>query len=112
MTGEYNEADWKVLRQLHPVALDRLCARILGEVAAVCADAHSSNHQRYLDVYALIHRRDRDVALGFNDMRRSRMFERVMGMKRLGLLSDEEFGRFSEEMRTIVNDYLAHRTLS
>ncbi len=112
MTKEYNESDWKVLRQLHPVALDRLCARILKEITATCADTGRTSHQRYLDVFALVRRRDQDVAIAFNDMRRSRMVERVMAIKRLGLLTDEEFGRFSDEMRLIVNDFLAHAALT
>jgi hypothetical protein len=112
MTREYNESDWRVLRQLHPVLLERLCGRILKEIAQTCGDSRRTNHQRYLDVYRLVQRRDEDVTQGFNDMRRTRMLERVMAIKRLGLLTDEEFARFSPEIRSIVSEWLAHAALS
>jgi hypothetical protein len=112
MAADDNEADWKVLRQLRPVALERLCARILGEISLVCADATRSHHQRYLDAYDLIRRRDKDVGMAFADMRRSRTVERVMWIKSLGLLTDDEFGRFSAEMRLFISDQIAHRALS
>jgi hypothetical protein len=112
MMREYNESDWKVLRQLHPVALDRLCDRVLREIGRVCADPSKSHHQRYLEVFSLVQRRDKDVALAFNDMRRSQMLQRVMAIRRLGLMSDDEFARFSPEMRQIVSDVLAHHAFS
>jgi len=96
------ESDWRVLRELHPVALDRFCQRILTEIASVIADTSKSNHQRYRAIYGLIDRRDDEIAEAFNDMRRSRAVVRIFFLRKHGLLTDEEFGRFSKETRDSV----------
>jgi len=112
MQAEFTEADWKVLRQLHPVALDRLCDRILREAEGVCADRTRSHHQRYLDLFALIQRRDKDISLAFDRMSRSRMMERILAIKRMGLVTEEEFARFSPGLREWTEQVLAHVSLN
>src|SRR5215813_7777767 len=49
MSHEIKESDWKLLRQLHPVALERFCRRILEELERINSDSAKSFHQRYLD---------------------------------------------------------------
>ena len=71
MSLEIEESDWKVFRQLRPIALDRFCWRVLDEIQQVSADTKRSTHERYLAVYDLIQRRDRELADAFNDPRRS-----------------------------------------
>ena len=62
MSLEIEESDWKVFRQLRPIALDRFCWRVLDEIQQVNADTKRSTHERYLAVYDLIQRRDRELA--------------------------------------------------
>ena len=47
MTREFPESDWKLFRQLHPLALDRFCARVLSEMSSLATDAGRTNHQLY-----------------------------------------------------------------
>lgn len=96
------ETDWKVLRALHPVALDRYCERVLEEIRQIAADAQRSHHQRYLAIFELMQERDPTLALAFNDMRRSAALQRIMHLQHLGLLRPEEFARFSEGTRDAV----------
>ena len=103
---DIREADWKVLRRLHPVALDRYCQRVLGEVAQVCADQSKTHHQRYKQIFQLLRERDRELADAFNVMSRSKAFIRLVAIHLLGLLTAEEFGEFSEDMRRSVEDFL------
>jgi hypothetical protein len=42
------------------------------------------------------------VARLFNDFRRSTAFEQLAMFKGYGLLTDEEFSRFSQEMQNLV----------
>ncbi len=100
------ESDWKILRELHPIALDRFCHRILEEIESVVGDSSRSHHQRYLAIYQLVERRDREIADAFNDMRRSRAVMRICHLRKLGLLSDEEFARFSDETSGAVQGFL------
>jgi hypothetical protein len=71
MHAHIKESDWKLLRELSPIALDRLCQRIIEEVQAICGDSGQSNHERYLAMYKHIRRREEDIAIAFDDMRRS-----------------------------------------
>jgi hypothetical protein len=99
MSGELKESDWKVLRQLHPIALERFCRRALDEIEQVASAADRSCHERYLDVLRLVDRRRREMADAFNDMRRSRALQRLTCIQSHELLTEEELGRFSPEMR-------------
>jgi hypothetical protein len=106
MSRDFAEADWKILRKLHPIALDRFYRRILEEIETVVADSSRSHHQRYVAIYQLTERRDREIADAFNDMRRSRAILRICHLRKLGLLSDEEFARFGDETRDAVQGLL------
>jgi hypothetical protein len=103
---DIRESDWKILRRLHPIALDRYCQRVLDEVAQACADTAKTHHQRYGDVWRLLEQRDRDLANAFNMMSRSKAFLRIVAIHSLGLLTAEEFGEFSPEMRNSVESFL------
>jgi len=99
MPHDIKESDWKALRQLHAIALERFSHRIIDEINAVASVTDRSAHARYLDVYALIHKRDREMADAFNDMRRSRALQRLVAIHSLDLLTEEELERLSPEMR-------------
>jgi hypothetical protein len=99
MSGDFPEADWKVLRSVKDAALNRLCERILEECRGVMDDLSLTPHQRYLKLFELIQDRDDDIANAFNDMRRSRALNRISWIKYLDLLTDEEWERFSPRTR-------------
>jgi hypothetical protein len=96
------EADWKILRALEPAALDRYCRRVLGEVASVAAGGDGSAHEQYLELWKLLHSRDKDLALAFDDLRRSNALVKIATMRASDMLTDEEFQRFSPETRNAV----------
>ncbi|MGD0189625.1 MAG: peptide ABC transporter substrate-binding protein [Rhizomicrobium sp.] len=96
------KSDWKTLQALRSVALDRLSKAILDEIAALAADETKSHHERYLAVWQHVQDRDRDVADGFNEMTRSKALMRIAFMRRLKVMTDEEFTRFSDETREAV----------
>src|SRR5436309_3200579 len=106
MTRTISEADWKILRQLHPLALERFSQRTLDEVARLTAATSETAHARYLAVYKLLQRRDRELADAFNDLRRSTAFSRLAHILAHGLFTDEEIARFSPEARAVV-EFLA-----
>ena len=93
------ERDWKVFRDLHPVALERFCERILSEAVGLVGNTKKSSHERFLALYRLIEKRNRELAAAFDDMRRSAALEQLLLIQSLGLLTDEEFGRFSPDTR-------------
>jgi hypothetical protein len=106
MSRDIKESDWKVFRELRAIALERLCQRILDEIQQVSADANQSPHKRYLAVYDLIRRRDREIANAFDDPSRSTAFLRLASIQSHRLLTEEELGRFSPEMRESLRSLL------
>ncbi len=102
MAAQVPESDWKKFRRLREVALERLCDRTLKEIARLAVDASSGSHQRYLEIYELIQRRDREIARAFNDPRRSRALQQLSAMHALGLLEDGELDAFTDETRETV----------
>lgn len=102
MSHDIKESDWKVFRELHSIALDRFCQRILDEVRSVSADGTQGAHKRYLAIYDLIRRRDREIAIAFNDMRRSSAIRQLLAIQSHKLLTDEELSRLSPELRELL----------
>lgn len=107
MPRAIKESDWKLFRQLHPIALERFCQRVLGEIVHAAADTGKSAHQRYLDVFRLIERRDKELAHAFDDLRRSTALTQIAIIQSHGLLTEEEFSRFSPETRNVVGSIVA-----
>ena len=56
---EIKEPDWKVLRRVHPLALERFCERVLAEIDRVSRDGAKSHHARYLEIFTIIKQSDR-----------------------------------------------------
>ncbi len=98
----FPERDWKKLRSLHPDLLDEACRRILAEVHERIDSTTADNHARYLALFDLLRKRDREIAEMFNDPKRGNAVRRLAAMRIHGLLSDELLERFSEETRTSV----------
>jgi len=96
------ESDWKVLRRVHPLALDRYCERVLAEIERVTHNRAQSNHQRYLDVFKIIEQRDREMARIFDDPKRSNALTMLARLRSDGLLTEDEFSSLSPETRSAI----------
>lgn len=95
--------DWKYLSRLNPLALDRLCQRILSEAQTIIADAAEGNHhQAYLALYRHIQKQDRLIADCFNDWSRSRALIQLTLWRQHRLITDEEFAALSPQIRSAV----------
>ena len=103
MLREIKEADWKVLRRLHPVALERFCERVLAEIGSVNNDSARNFHQRYLDIFEIIERRDLEMARIFDDLKRSRALTMLAQMCSAGLLTEDELSGLSPETRSVID---------
>ena len=103
MMREIKESDWKILRQLQPIALERFCKQILSEAEVINSDSTKSFHQKYLDIYEVFQRRDKEIARIFNDLRRSTALTQLTAMKARGLLAEDELQRFGQETQNVVD---------
>ena len=82
---EIPESDWKVSRKLREVALERFCERVLREIDALTAGTATSYHERYLEVFKLVDRRDDELAHAFNNPRRSAALWQFAAIRSHGL---------------------------
>lgn len=99
---DINEADWKLLRQLHPLALERYCHTILEESLPLHHLPSQSAHRRFLSLCAHFQEGNHKLAWLFDDMRRSQAIRIITRLRRGGLMTDDEFARFSTETRHLV----------
>jgi hypothetical protein len=59
-------------------------------------EAERSSHQRYLDLYKLMKRRDKEF---FDDPRRSTATLQIMLIHKHALFTEDEFSQFSQDMQ-------------
>ena len=105
MRREIRESDWKVFRQVHPVAVNRFCERVLSDIMSAVSDTTKTPHERYLEICKLVRERDRILGDAFDDMRRSTALLRLSVIHSHGLLTEEEMARFSPEARDAFTLY-------
>ena len=109
MVSEIKEADWKLLRRLHRVALERFCRRAVEEISAAVSDRSDDYHERFLEVFALVNEHNRGLARTFDDLRRSNATLLLASMMEERLLSEEEFSQFGPETCDAVEAILRLR---
>lgn len=103
MSRDFPEADWKLFRKLTEIALQRFCEAVLAEVQETTLDTAKSAHERYLALYRLIERRDRELGEAFNNPRRSTAMMQLAAIHSRGLLEPEEVSRFSASTRETLS---------
>ena len=106
MLDRIAEADWKIFRELRAVALQRFCERVLADIGRIGSDSSKSSHERYLEIYRLIRARDEALARAFNNPRRSTAVFQLLALRDEDLLHEEEYLRFSEDLRRSIDHFL------
>ena len=99
---EFPEADWKVFRRLRAVALERFCEQILRQVVSTCSDPSKSSHERYLSIWRLLQKHDKQLADAFNNPRRSDAFPQLTLMFSLGLVDAQELQKFTPDTQNMI----------
>lgn len=99
---EIKEPDWKVLRRVHPLALERFSEGVLAEIDRVLSSGARSHHSRYLEIFKIIRQRDREMARLFDNLRRSHALTVLAEIRSQGLLTEEEFSSLSPETRSAI----------
>jgi hypothetical protein len=102
MAREIKESDWKLFRRLHAIALERFCQRVIEEIRSASSSCANGYHDSYLNLFALMRSRDKEMARAFNDPRRSNAFILLANIKEQGLLTEEELMQFSPDAREAI----------
>jgi hypothetical protein len=109
LNRQIKESDWKLFRELHRVALERFCQRVVREINEATSNCDTDFHERYLKVFSLIMARNDQMGRAFNDKRRATAIVLLTNIREAGLLTEEEFSSFSAETRTWVESILEIR---
>src|ERR1700730_3833961 len=96
MSGAIPGGDWRGVRSLDPIWIVRFSKRVNGELLRALSDDSRDAYEQYLAAYKLMHKRDKEIASAFNDFRRSTAIFQIAIIRKLGVITDEELGRFSE----------------
>jgi len=106
MFDRINEADWKTFKPVRERAVERFCERVLAEAEGIRSDASKSQHARYIDLYRLMRDRDKELARVFDHLRRSTAVMQLAAFRSLGLVTDEEYMRFTAPTREVIDTLL------
>jgi hypothetical protein len=69
---------------------------------SAATDRRGAPLRKYLDVWEVLCRRDKELGQAFDGLRWSKAFYQLASMKGLGLLTEEELSRFSQQTQEAV----------
>ena len=98
----FPESDWRHFETVHDAALERFSRRTVQECADLLGDDRRSAHERFLDIQYLVRERNRQAEAIFGDWRRSAALHQLVGMYRLGLITQDELGGFTRDTQSAV----------
>lgn len=98
----FSERDWKHLRTVHEIALERFCAQVLDDAVTIAQNSGLSAHERYLQLFQLLHEQNAAMATAFDDMRRSTGLQRLTAMAGLNVLTRQELAGFNPDVQETV----------
>ena len=104
MSRDFPEKDWRVFRELHPVWVERYCAGVNREVINKLSDTKRTEHERYIEVYRFIQSKDAELGAAFNDFRRSTAIRQISAIRNLGVVTEQELARFSEQTQRFSSE--------
>jgi hypothetical protein len=110
MFDRISEPDWKIFKPVREQALERFCERVLAEAERIRVDTCKSQHERYVETYRLLIKRDKELVQIFDHLRRSTAVMQLATFRFEGLITDEEYMRFSAPTREIIDDFLKRRS--
>lgn len=96
-----SESDWKIWRRLRREALDRYSQKVLDDAAKLQSGTGGA-HERYLKLYQLIKRRDKQMGQIFDGPSRSDAFFQIAAAVQAKALRSEDLQQFSEEMQQVI----------
>ena len=102
-----NEPDWKRYKLLRELVIERFCAGVFDEAANIAARPDGTAHDRYCELYKLIMERDKEIVQLFDPLTRSRATMLLIGLCRLGLVTQDELCVFSEDLQMLVRSHIA-----
>jgi hypothetical protein len=103
MINSIKESDWKYLKKLKPILLERACAKINKEAELKLKNKQNQEqYQVFMALYKHYHKKDKLIADCFDDYRRSTAIYKILHLLYNKIITDDEFEGFSSETKEIV----------
>ena len=103
MNDRIKESDWKIFKELRPLALQRYCASVIEDVDTTIHHTEGDAHERYIEMYKIIKDGDKKLAYMFDGFSRSKAMDQLVVYYNNDLLSDEEIAQFSNETQERIH---------
>jgi hypothetical protein len=95
MSEHLPEHDWKRWQQLAPTLLNRFCDSVVAK-ASDFSKGDSPGHEKYLDLFKYIGESNEDIAVVFDNRRRSSAILQMAAAVIRGIMSESELSSFSD----------------
>src|SRR5207249_10688662 len=109
MSRDIPEGDWKVFREIHRVARERFCERVLSEIASASSAPDQGAHERYLKVFEIVRDKDKELGALFDNPRRSSALGQLSMIASAGLVTEEGLSRFLPDTRNSIHAFASKR---
>lgn len=100
------EKDWKLFRKLQNDLTDKACDQIFNKVEKLSKNRSGTEHSSYLALYNLIQSEDKKIAKMFDNPTRNNVLMKLVALMRFGVLTQEQFQKFSQETQDSVESLL------
>lgn len=102
MNNRIKESDWKIFKELRPLALQRYCERVMGDVDKIIHVSERDAHERYIEMYKIVQDGDKKLAHMFDGFSRSKALNQLVMYYGNDLLNEEEIAQLSDETRESI----------
>ena len=103
------ESDWKKFSAMIPMLRERYLATVNAKSATLLSDPRRNETERFWDATELMEKEARVLRRCLDGHSRSKMEIYMIEMAAHGMLKEEDFAGFSEELRGRVSQFLPRR---
>ena len=96
------ERDWKKIRVMKDGILTVACDRIIIKIEKLMKNKRFTSHEKYLNLWKLMRAEDEEIAIMFDDLKRSNAMSKLASWRRNDLLTEEMFEQFSDATKKTI----------
>ena len=100
------ESDWKIFRELHPIALQRAFDQTAPEIQRLSTEAGKSSKDRFWATFDYLKDQREEIGRLFDDFRRSTALLQLAFIVRKNYITADELARFSPDAQDFVRGVL------
>jgi bisphosphoglycerate-independent phosphoglycerate mutase (AlkP superfamily) len=97
------ESDWKIFKKIKEHALEKFCADFLADVSEIVGRNNQSAHERYLDLYEAVSKKDKELGRIFDWHSRSKATMQLLIIRKHGLAEERLLKELSDEFFEITD---------